>query len=573
MAIGLGQHIRVIAGTRYVLTRVHRSGPVDPWPCRTTRPHNAAMRASGVLLPASGALLAVAATFAPVLRQGREPDVVNLAAGLVLLVAGAALLALAETGVTGRLLVLASMAWFLPDLAGQLLGSALGFLTLLHLVPLVAAVLAAPRGGLTRGVDRGVVALAALAAASAATGGYQVLVPAVGVAVLLAAGPTSLTGRGRGAGSAGWYGIAVVGTSAALAGVPLARATFAAGHDAALFAAYACLIAAAAVALVPVGPWLGGSIPLDVGPDALVRLDRLIAEATGDPWGHGVVRLDEGWVRLDGTPAPPPPSSQGPVSVVARAPVPETLSASVDRGLRLAADNLRSRRLVAAKVLELAALRTRLVRVEDDERAALVGRLRSGPLAALVGLRLDLTAAGASARLLRQVRDTERDLERVAAGLDPLDGFASVADAIHDLGAALGASVTIDPDVQAGGGVDLTTGRALWLACSEGLANALKHAPGALVEVRLGMTEGDVVLTVTDDGPGPGPSRDGGLIGVRDRVAALGGTLTVDEAHPGTRIEVRLASCHHVPESGSATDVAGPARLLRSMPPTKEALR
>jgi hypothetical protein len=68
-------------------------------------------------VPAAGALVAVVATGVPALLHQREPDVVNLATGLVLLVSGSQLSALRQTRPTGTLLVLAAVAWFLPDLA------------------------------------------------------------------------------------------------------------------------------------------------------------------------------------------------------------------------------------------------------------------------------------------------------------------------------------------------------------------------------------------------------------------------------------------------------------------------
>ena len=104
------------------------------------------MRIPTAAVPGGGALVAVAATAMPVVAYGRQPDAVNLAAGLVLLLAGAELLALAQTRATGLLLVAASTAWFLPDLAvtGTAAGAFLSGTTLAHVVPLVAAVLVAP---------------------------------------------------------------------------------------------------------------------------------------------------------------------------------------------------------------------------------------------------------------------------------------------------------------------------------------------------------------------------------------------------------------------------------------------
>ena len=68
----------------------------------------------------------------------------------------------------------------------------------------------------------------------------------------------------------------------------------------------------------------------------------------------------------------------------------------------------------------------------------------------------------------------------------------------------------------------------------EALTNALKHAPGARLCLRVRYEESSVIVEVVDDGPGDrgGSSRGHGLIGMRERVDLFGGTLEV-----GTRTE------------------------------------
>jgi signal transduction histidine kinase len=73
--------------------------------------------------------------------------------------------------------------------------------------------------------------------------------------------------------------------------------------------------------------------------------------------------------------------------------------------------------------------------------------------------------------------------------------------------------------------------------------NAVKHARGDRIAVRLGRSGTDVVeLTVRDDGVGGATLRsDGGLQGLRDRVTALGGNLGIDSPPGGgTTIVARL---------------------------------
>ena len=80
----------------------------------------------------------------------------------------------------------------------------------------------------------------------------------------------------------------------------------------------------------------------------------------------------------------------------------------------------------------------------------------------------------------------------------------------------------------------------------EGLTNAMKHAPGARVSIRLAATEDGLEIEIRDRGGGTptGLARTGaglGLTGMRERIESLGGSL---EAGPceegGWQVEARL---------------------------------
>ncbi len=442
---------------------------------RAGRVHNPGMRVPLLAVPAVGALVAVSATALPLVLHGREPDVVNLAVGLVLLVAGAQLIALAQTRAAGILLEIASLAWFAPDLASSvpIAGSILAAATRAHVAPMVGAVLVAPQGRLLGRADRAVVLLALAASASAVTGGHQAVVPAVGAALVVAFAVDGGFSRGF---------FARPDPRA-----PARRARNGDrtdGHPARAI----CRIGQRRVAVHRIrgsacggghGPgesraaWLRRTAELDVGPDAVVALDGLLAEVTGDPRAHAVVDVGEGrWVRLDGGPAAAPgPTSEHVVAVTAGV-VPPTMRRTIAEGLRLAGDNVLARRLVEDRVRELADVRTRLIRVEEGERAVLVASLRRGPLSTLADLGADLATAGAGEALLEQIRGTERDLERVAAGLDPLEAFASVADAVRTLAHQFGAAADIDT------GISLS--KSLWA----GALVRLRRSPDELRQTR-----------------------------------------------------------------------------------------
>ena len=95
-----------------------------------------------------------------------------------------------------------------------------------------------------------------------------------------------------------------------------------------------------------------------------------------------------------------------------------------------------------------------------------------------------------------------------------------------------GLAVALDP------GVELAAFRIV----QEALTNARRHAPGAAVDVELRYAGGGLQLRVRDNGPGPPlapradpvpPGAGHGLLGMRERAAAVGGELTTGPASGG----------------------------------------
>jgi signal transduction histidine kinase len=81
-----------------------------------------------------------------------------------------------------------------------------------------------------------------------------------------------------------------------------------------------------------------------------------------------------------------------------------------------------------------------------------------------------------------------------------------------------------------------------YFVVAEAYANALKHARAENVSIVVGGDEGRVRIEVADDGVG---GAAGGLVSVRDRVASLGGELTVvSPAGAGTRVFVEIPDAH-----------------------------
>ena len=72
-----------------------------------------------------------------------------------------------------------------------------------------------------------------------------------------------------------------------------------------------------------------------------------------------------------------------------------------------------------------------------------------------------------------------------------------------------------------------------YFVISEALTNAAKHSHASAVRVTVEPIDGDVRLSIDDDGVGGAdPAHGSGLVGLRDRVEAIGGRLTV-QSPPG----------------------------------------
>jgi signal transduction histidine kinase len=123
----------------------------------------------------------------------------------------------------------------------------------------------------------------------------------------------------------------------------------------------------------------------------------------------------------------------------------------------------------------------------------------------------------------------------------PQPGLAQLGDLIDEAREASGSVVRLivsGPVTRLDPGVELAAYRIV----QEALTNARRHAPGAAVDVEL-RYDGDLLrLRVRDNGPGPAARRTGhGLLGMRERAAAAGGSLrTGDAPGGGFRIEAQL---------------------------------
>ena len=83
---------------------------------------------------------------------------------------------------------------------------------------------------------------------------------------------------------------------------------------------------------------------------------------------------------------------------------------------------------------------------------------------------------------------------------------------------------------------------AAYYVVSEALTNAAKYAQASVVRVEVGAQDDTLRIAVRDDGVGGADStRGSGLLGLKDRAEALGGTIRLESARgSGTSLYVEL---------------------------------
>jgi signal transduction histidine kinase len=201
----------------------------------------------------------------------------------------------------------------------------------------------------------------------------------------------------------------------------------------------------------------------------------------------------------------------------------------------------------------LAASRVRIVAAADETRRRIERDLHDGTQQRLVSLGLELRAAQAA--LPPQLTDVDTDLSRVAKGLAGVgEELREISRGIHPAilserglepalkALARRAAVPVELDVQPNRRLPERVEVAAYYVVSEALTNAAKHAHASVVHVDVDSGNSIVRLAIRDDGVGGAdPARGSGLIGLTDRVEALGGRIEVTSpTGRGTSVLVRI---------------------------------
>ena len=187
---------------------------------------------------------------------------------------------------------------------------------------------------------------------------------------------------------------------------------------------------------------------------------------------------------------------------------------------------------------DLQSSRTRIVKAGDEQRRKLERNLHDGAQQRLVSLALTIRLA--RAKLPADPDTLEPILAGAAAELDmALEELRELARGLHPaaltdqgLGPALEAlgerlPVEVKVDALAERLSDHVEATAYYI-CSEALTNVAKHAEASCAHVTFEREDGILRFEIADDGRGGADPRDGsGILGLRDRAEASGGTLFV----------------------------------------------
>ncbi|MBV8217680.1 MAG: CHASE3 domain-containing protein [Solirubrobacterales bacterium] len=200
----------------------------------------------------------------------------------------------------------------------------------------------------------------------------------------------------------------------------------------------------------------------------------------------------------------------------------------------------------------LTASRARIIVTADETRRQFQRDLHDGAQQRFVSvlLRLHLAQAAVPAELPGVAADLDVAVIELKGAIDALRDHTR---GIHPASLKLGlrpaldalaheSAMPVDLDVRMDGRLPEPIEIAVYYIVSEALTNAAKHGQASNVTVRVEAADDRLRLDIRDDGVGGARfGRGSGLVGLRDRVEALGGSITLQsEPAAGTSLEVEL---------------------------------
>ncbi len=228
----------------------------------------------------------------------------------------------------------------------------------------------------------------------------------------------------------------------------------------------------------------------------------------------------------------------------------------------------------AAEAEHLQRLAKTLLRFQEEERKHLARELHDHLGQDLATIKIGLALARKdhpklAPRLAEEIDESIRtadkiiaDVRRISAGLRPesidkIGLLPVLEDEIRRLSSRSGVAITLDS-----AGLEERLPSALEIAVyrivQEALTNVIKHASSKSAQITIRRGEAGIVVTIRDDGRGFPPERGKtgglGLLGIRERVAAEGGSLRI-ESSPGEGTSLCVTIPLRPEETGNRNDV------------------
>lgn len=203
--------------------------------------------------------------------------------------------------------------------------------------------------------------------------------------------------------------------------------------------------------------------------------------------------------------------------------------------------------------LELTRSRARVVAAADQARRTIERDLHDGAQQRIVSLGMELRAAQSAVpdgcdelrnsldRSVDTLSQVHTDLRELSRGIHPaILSRGGLAPALKTLArrSHVPVSLTTDIPTRLPDSIEV----AAYYVVAEALTNTAKYAQASEISISARSTENVLDLSVSDDGAGGAdPGNGSGLIGLQDRVAAVGGQLTISSPPgDGTVLSVRI---------------------------------
>lgn len=227
------------------------------------------------------------------------------------------------------------------------------------------------------------------------------------------------------------------------------------------------------------------------------------------------------------------------------------LLAAVRSAISLSLENQQMEQQLRDQLLEVRRSRERIVTAGDSRRRQLERDLHDGAQQRLVAVAMELARAkratdpqevrGLVGQASAELSEALDELRELARGVYPPSlrekGLAGSLTALAER-----SSLPVELDLQTQDALPAQVELAAYFICAEAVTNATKYAEASWMRISVNVFGREMRMEIVDNGVGGArPGSDGGLVGIADRAAALGGSLTIDSPEgKGTTIRAVL---------------------------------